>query len=41
MFRGKKWKKRKKTVEELNRIRSEASKKGWRSRKRMAQAREG
>jgi len=35
MFRGKKWRKPKKTVEERNRIRSESSKKGWRSRKRQ------
>jgi hypothetical protein len=34
MFRGKKWK-NKKTIEEVNRIRSESSKKGWRSRKRQ------
>lgn len=38
MFRGKKWLKRKKTVEERNRIHSESSKKGWRSRKRQRKA---
>ena len=39
MFRGKKWLKKRKTVEQIIHIRSEASKKGWRTRKRMITAR--
>jgi hypothetical protein len=39
VFRGKKWRKKKKTIEQLVYIRSQASKKGWRTRKLMAAAR--